>query len=399
MEKSYPGSRNDVVEIDPEVTKAAYATFNLPETSSIRSFHEDARVYVDRLKRMGSTGIYDVVYVDAFNHHSVPVQLTTAEFAENVREILKPEGAYLINMIDTFDDALFLGAMVNTMSSVFPHVYVFVEGVAVRKRPYYRNIFVVVATNQPFDGTDLSADCDDECDIFELDAEDMAYLREKTSLVLTDDYAPVENLLASVVRDGGMDRALGDWTNSIRKAAEAGNLKRAVKLGRAAVDAFPSEAGGSSDHARLWAELGNALKLDGQLEEAERSFEAARKLHPGSVRARLGLIDCYQMTNRLEESLPLFKGLLDYDPLVRYSYATVLAQLGRFTESVVEFEIVTQRVPGFASAYNNWGTALMRMGDREGAIEKLQLALQHDPNHPDARRTLAGIQANGEEAR
>ena len=399
MEETYPGSRNDVVEIDPEVTKAARATFGLPDEALgetlIRSFHEDARVYVDRLKREGSTGVYDLVYVDAFNHHNVPFQLTTLEFTQNVREILRPEGAYLINLIDTFDEALFLGAVVNTLSEVFPYVYGFVEGGSVRNTPQFRNTYVVVGMNRPFDGTNLSADCADECAIYPLNKQDMAYLKTKTSLILTDDYAPVENLLASIVLDHAKDRAFGDWSRSIRQAAGEGDFERAVELGRAALAAYPDKADNedfASDLANLHGELGNALRLDGEYGAAEREYLAALKLDLSNIRARLGLIDCYRETDRLEESLPLFDGLLDFDPFVRYNYATALAQLGRLQEAVVEFEIVTGVAPDFADAYSNWGAALALLGEDQGAAEKLQRALELDPSHANALRSLARLQ-------
>jgi tetratricopeptide (TPR) repeat protein len=82
---------------------------------------------------------------------------------------------------------------------------------------------------------------------------------------------------------------------------------------------------------------------------------------------------------------------------VRYNYATALAQLGRYPEAVEQFEIVTQLRPDFASAYNNWGNAVVLMGDREGGIELIRMALKYEPNHPDARQSLARLGAAQED--
>ena len=77
--------------------------------------------------------------------------------------------------------------------------------------------------------------------------------------------------------------------------------------------------------------------------------------------------------------------------MVRYNYATTLAKLGRLSEAAVQFEIVIELMPEFASAYNNWGNVLAIMGDKEGARKLFTTALQHDPNHSDARQNLSSL--------
>jgi tetratricopeptide (TPR) repeat protein len=92
----------------------------------------------------------------------------------------------------------------------------------------------------------------------------------------------------------------------------------------------------------------------------------------------------------LEESLPFYDGLLDSE-FIRYNYATVFAQLGRYPEAAAQYEIVTQMRPDFASAYNNWGNTLDLMGEREAAIELIRKALHFEPNHADAQQSLARL--------
>ena len=180
MEASYPGSRTDVVEIDPAVTEAAMAAFGLLRDTPIRSFHEDARVFVDRLSQAKTDGkavdLYDIVYLDAFNNHSVPFQLTTLEFTQNVREVLNADGAYLVNLIDTYGKAHFVGAVINTMQEVFPHVYVFTESAVPRKTPNSRTTFVIAGMNREFDSSNLGDACRSPCIIHALSSEARAHI-------------------------------------------------------------------------------------------------------------------------------------------------------------------------------------------------------------------------------
>ena len=128
------------------------------------------------------------------------------------------------------------------------------------------------------------------------------------------------------------------------------------------------------------------------------AFRKSLALRPEDVRARLGLLDCYRDLGLFEESLPLFRGLLEYDPRVRYNYANILAKLGRLTQAAEQFEIVARLQPDFASAYNNWGNVASLMGDPERARELYQLALRYDPNHDGARQNLARFIGSGERA-
>jgi tetratricopeptide (TPR) repeat protein len=321
-----------VVEIDPEVTRAAIEAFGLPEDTPIRSFHEDARVFVGRLQQQiednEAEDRYDVIYVDAFNHHSVPFQLTTLEFTESIAAVLDRKGSYIVHLIDTFDHSLFLGAVVNTIEEVFPYVYVFVEGAPVQAMPQDRNSFVVAGMRHPFEASDLDAECSFDCRIFALSESERAQIAEKSrQLILTDDFSPVENLLASIVNRHAVDRAFGEWHHAIRSALDSGDYERAATIARKALAAFSDLPSLASDRANLMAAAASALRANGSLDEAMEVLRRALKIDPSNTRARLALIDCYRDLDMLEKTLPLYEGVLEFDPSVRYNYATVLARL------------------------------------------------------------------------
>ncbi len=242
----YPGAGADVAEIDPAVTRANFRALGLPRDTTIRTIWGDARQYVDKNQDRKK---YDFVFGDAFNDFSVPWHLTTYEFNEKLARMLSDDGVYMINIIDAYesdarakaladkrikkeeitdpaakDRALrqeqarslqfggFLGAWVNTAKKTFPHVYIF--GTDEPPGSGLRETFVVVASKQPLDLDDLgSRDTDPQ--FFQDDRlfeprpfgpdDEKAVERRSRGIILTDDYAPVENLLAPVAATRGED--------------------------------------------------------------------------------------------------------------------------------------------------------------------------------------------------
>ena len=133
-------------------------------------------------------------HFDAINH-LIP---TTKEFNLKLRELMGPNGVYMMNIIDIYDTGLFLGAIVNTFRESFPHVYAFstfTNGPSTD--PKRRDTFVVVGSIKPLSGISLKADVPGAV----LKPEHIEALRQKShGIVLTDDYAPVEQLLEPVIR-------------------------------------------------------------------------------------------------------------------------------------------------------------------------------------------------------
>ncbi len=255
MQHFYPKTECDVAEIDPAVLNANQVALGLPEDSSIRTTIGDARQFV--LKNQGKVK-YDLIYGDAFNDFSVPWHLTTREFNEKIADLLTDEGVYMINIIDVYEsdkvasekaaraknsvgkddtdesvsgsasgkgasseeDHLerarklggFLSAWVKTARETFPHVFVF--GTESEPGGGERETFVVMVSKKPIDISELGGRSGDP--IFENDGEafkpvpfpeaNMKELEVRSQgIVLTDDFAPVENLLAPVAATRGDD--------------------------------------------------------------------------------------------------------------------------------------------------------------------------------------------------
>lgn len=184
-------------EIDPEVTHTATRHLGLVPSERHEIVHEDARTYVANLDPDAQR--FDFVFGDAFNDLAVPFHLTTREFAALVEAHMTPDGIYLMNVIDSYDSGLFLGAMLGTLQSVFEHVRML--SISPRSDDV-RDTFVLVASNGPLHLNDLRLGPAEFQSVILYDGIEMRELKGRVDgLVLTDDHAPVENLLAPVVRD------------------------------------------------------------------------------------------------------------------------------------------------------------------------------------------------------
>jgi spermidine synthase len=201
IEVTYPNSQIEVAEIDPGVTETAYEYLALPRDTRIVSVNEDARRYLVRVPRERR---FDLILGDAFNDFSVPYHLTTMEFNQLVADHLTQDGFYMVNVIDG-RQGRFVRAYVSTLEQVFNHVYIAPIGGDLGT--VARQTFVIVAAQHPMPIGDDVTSADDAPSLrndFLSEAKWQAYLGQGTGIVLTDDFVPVDNLLAPVFSDSGL---------------------------------------------------------------------------------------------------------------------------------------------------------------------------------------------------
>ena len=95
----YEGVSIDVVELDPGVTETARKYFSLEDNPSLTIYHEDARTFLNRAVYDGIEP-YDAIFMDTFNSATViPFQLATIEAGNRLRNLLKPDGVLIVNVI------------------------------------------------------------------------------------------------------------------------------------------------------------------------------------------------------------------------------------------------------------------------------------------------------------
>jgi spermidine synthase len=183
LERNHHGSTL-VAEIDPEVTQVARDELGLHDTPAIQIVHGDARPV---LRDHARNDRFDLVLGDAFGDIAVPYHLVTREFNEIVKSHLKPDGLYLVNIVDGvhYD---FLRSYIKTLMQTFPQVRLMVSpGETVNGT---QDTFVVVASQQPPPNVANMAS-----------PQQLAtFLNERNPVTLTDDYVPVDQLLAPVFR-------------------------------------------------------------------------------------------------------------------------------------------------------------------------------------------------------
>ena len=202
MDAEYPEARMDVVEIDPEITRVAHQYLGISKDSRIRSMNEDGRWFVMNCKETGS---YDFIFGDAFNDLSIPFHLTTKEFAVQLKRLLKPDGLLMANVIDSFKVGQFMPSYIRTLEEVFGkgHVHLLLLGSDYEKIGI--STCVIVASSRKLDMDDFEKAM--ERDGKEVTSHVMPqeklqqYLKERYSVILTDDYVPVDNLVAPIFEE------------------------------------------------------------------------------------------------------------------------------------------------------------------------------------------------------
>ena len=351
LEQRWPGSRVDVVEIDPAVTVAATVAFGLPEDTRIRTIHSDGRVFVNRLAERRARGEavppYDFVYLDAVNDFSVPYQLTTVEFFDKVGELLTSDGMLLINSIDLLDSGLFVGSLVRTLGEVFPHVGVYTIAGHERMRGDSRLTFVVAASRSAWvwggsDGVVRMADSAVE-----------AYRQKAGSLILSDSFAPVENLLAPVVRASAQEVAANEALARAIDLDRRGDLDGYVRYCREALRRDPKFA-----EAHYY--LGVGLYRAGRAAEAVGHWERALVSEPDYVE-------------------------------VHYSLGAAHYGLGDLGRAWRHLNAAMRLRPEMAEAFNAAGIVLEARGDLAGAMRLYERAVTLDPQLSEAHTHLERV--------
>ncbi len=200
-----PTSTVEVVEIDPAVTRVAYSHLGLDPNLGVVAHHMDGRQFVTEKAEKGK---YHVVTLDAVNDFSVPGHLLTKECNQAVKGTLTDDGLYLVTVIDDVANGKLWKAAYRTLKETFPHVAVtFPKGVFDPAHPeeLEKSVIVLYAANRPIE-PDRWAEMmyrqtgsGSGVYVVPADVTDGLLARDKP-ILLTDQYAPVDNLLMQVFR-------------------------------------------------------------------------------------------------------------------------------------------------------------------------------------------------------
>jgi spermidine synthase len=367
VETVWPGSRVDVVEIDPGVTRAAMQAFGLDKDTTINTITMDARNYVDGLlekQRMHrQVPRYDFIYEDAINHYSVPYQLVTREFNDNIARILTDRGVYMANLVDTADSALFVGSFLSTLRQTFPCVY----AVAKTVPDSTRNTFVVIGAKRRIDLRNLGeAKPVKAFDLWILTDADLEVLMEKAHrTVLTDNYAPVENLLAPVAEEGVVDAVVPKCYELAETLEKQGRLNESIAVYRELVKVWPDIL----IYRRIARMIirRNPRDLEQAAETLRQALEVGRKarMHVGLAVIHLDLGLMLKELNRPQEAK------------------------AQFSKAIEAFQKQLTKSPKSLEATAGLGIALTEVGQFEPGIKYLRQAVNMNPADVEKQLTLA----------
>ncbi|MEX2030172.1 MAG: fused MFS/spermidine synthase [Anaerolineales bacterium] len=179
-------------EIDPGILEVGRTYFGMTEPN-LHAIAQDGRWGLAHSRQA-----YSVIGVDAYRLPYIPWHLTTREFFTEVLDHLEPDGVVVINVGRTADDRRIVEAMVGTMAAVFPSVHV-VDVPATFNTILY-------ATRQPTNSDNLAENWvrleqgGAPSILLEAVAAAVENLQPtpESSIVFTDDLAPIEQLTNSL---------------------------------------------------------------------------------------------------------------------------------------------------------------------------------------------------------
>lgn len=188
----YGGIPIDGWEIDPAIIEVGRTYFGMDQPN-LNVYATDGRWGLAH-----SHYRYSVIGVDAYRLPYIPFHLTTQEFFRIVRDHLDEKGVVVINVGRTFEDRRLIEAMVGTMGSVFPSLYL-VD---------VPNTFnsILYGTVQPTSLDNIFNNykrlLDTQSSTFLLDVVERTILNLKpvpeSKIIFTDDRAPIEQLTDSI---------------------------------------------------------------------------------------------------------------------------------------------------------------------------------------------------------
>ncbi|MFC7329022.1 fused MFS/spermidine synthase [Marinactinospora rubrisoli] len=183
-----PGSTSEVLEVDPAVTELAREELGLRTGPELVVREGDARIGITE----AATDGFDVIVGDAFGGLSVPWHLATAEFTAEVDRALRADGLYVVNVIDR-GPRDFLAAEVATIATVFEHVALVADRGGLDGETGGNH--VIAAAHRPIDPAALDAAVAGLGHPGEVAGPDRLTAWAERGQVLTDDHAPVDQLL------------------------------------------------------------------------------------------------------------------------------------------------------------------------------------------------------------
>jgi len=392
IQETWPGSQVDVAEIDSMVTQAAIRAFGLADDAPINTINLDGRNYLDELlvkKQRGEPSpVYDFIYMDAFNALSVPFQLVTQQFNEKLFAALADDGVYMVNLIDMYDSGKLLASFVETAKRTFPYVYV------VTKKTQYDlgSNFIIICARQQINLKNLGTDKHlADTDLWVFNDQDFEALKAKNPILLLDDYAPVENLMAPVVIMTAKVNLAQEYLRQAETLALTEKWEDAVDKCRRAVRECPAlsiEAYGNA--GRILADHGLTSQALAALEAALQYNDSAQfKADVSGIHYNIGLL--LRRMGRTEDASKQFAQAMEQlqknlavepdSPKVLFRLGHVLATVGDFGRAIPYFRKALDILPADINHHITLAKALAADKQYGEAVRQLDESIKYMQEH------------------
>ncbi|HEX5744361.1 MAG TPA: fused MFS/spermidine synthase [Candidatus Saccharimonadales bacterium] len=178
--RTYADARIDVVELDAELLGISREYFDIRLPGNVHVFQADGREFINHNQER-----YDTVFVEVFSSLTPPFQLFTSQTADRLKESLRPGGMVVINIISALSgpDARFASAVENTYKEHFRNVGVY-KVVPEAGDGARQNLTLIASDSGLPDGLHDGRS-----------AFPRTSVKDRSDLVLRDDFAPVERLV------------------------------------------------------------------------------------------------------------------------------------------------------------------------------------------------------------
>jgi spermidine synthase len=197
VSRNFPDAQVDVLEIDPMVIEAGRKFFKLDDFPKVAAHAGDARRFM-----LNNSKKWDLIFGDAYNGvRQIPPHLASGEFFQLVSDRLSPGGVFLMNVITAVQGpkSEVLAGMISTLRKVFPHVEAF--GVQGAGGSHTQNVILLASredmrplfTDRTYASTSPSARF--------VRARIPEETWPRSEVVFTDDFNPVDALIASGLRE------------------------------------------------------------------------------------------------------------------------------------------------------------------------------------------------------
>ncbi len=179
----------------------------------------------------------------------------------------------------------------------------------------------------------------------------------------------------------------GTHNNLGNALKEQGELDEATACYRRALQLKP-------DYAEAHYNLGNVLREQGKADEATACYRRALQLKPDYAAAHGNLGNTLQQQGKLDEAIACLQRALELNPNLAETHSNLgvaFKEQGKLDEALACWHRALELKPDFAEAHSNLGGALEELGKLDEALACIHRLLELKPNSAEAHNNLGNL--------